>query len=698
MTAMFWTMAMILGTWTGLIAVTVGCGALVRRGFGLRPQGVEDWLDDYWVGFVLIIIILQLWHLAWPITGWAFVLVAVIGALGLTLNRKELFCAMTSALHHSRGALLLVALFAIWTSNRAVGAIGRYDTGLYDMAFVKWATTYPIVRGLGNLHGRLAFNGTFTLYAAMLDIGPWNGKCHLLANGALFVAVFSMIVNSILKVQKSHKKRYYHVFNAILIVPLLAELFGRDTSSISPDFLVFLLGLVIPARIVGTLSRTERRTDVDCYRLFILWIISLWAITVKISLFVLAMLTISVMLGHLWMERKSWERGAIPKIAVWCMAFGVPMMSVWAIRGILLSGYFMYPSALLEIPVAWQVPRALVLNEAYYIRSWGRQSQAHWCEVLGSWNWLRVWLTKLPSLVTKLLNVQFTLLLAWLVSPRPCSTARRSDRLLQWGVLIATLSSLAFWFFMAPNWNLAGSVLWGFTLSFLVLTIKRYFDHIEPRMMGLICYIFIFILIIYFSPITKPVITALSPSADGHELVPTVEIEQQTTASGLVVGVPTVGNQCWNEPLPCAPECHRNLRLLRPGDLSGGFAHDLFPAQAPQGVEAPADLLVTLVGEGWQKADTDDSVLVSTGSCILLLYTEDPRDVTLEFEPLEIELDGKEQNKKMITIINKDIEEKVDLFVHRTTSIELSLERDYNVIRLATHKKATVRYGTIRVH
>ena len=44
---------------------------------------------------------------------------------------------------------LVFLLMALWMANRAIGPIQNGDTGLYHMAAVNWAASYPIVHGLG---------------------------------------------------------------------------------------------------------------------------------------------------------------------------------------------------------------------------------------------------------------------------------------------------------------------------------------------------------------------------------------------------------------------------------------------------------------------------------------------------------------------------------------------------------------------
>lgn len=48
-----------------------------------------------------------------------------------------------------------------------------YDEGLYHANFIRWVNSYPCIRGIANLHGRLGFNGTWHVMAAAFNGFPF---------------------------------------------------------------------------------------------------------------------------------------------------------------------------------------------------------------------------------------------------------------------------------------------------------------------------------------------------------------------------------------------------------------------------------------------------------------------------------------------------------------------------------------------
>jgi hypothetical protein len=116
------------------------------------------------------------------------------------------------------GFVLAMTATAIWLANRAIGPALNADSGLYHFTSVRWATSYPIVPGLGNLHYRLAFNSSYFLYVASLDIGAWAHESHHLANGFLLLGLLTQILLSVVKlVGRVEHLKVYEIFDIVLL-------------------------------------------------------------------------------------------------------------------------------------------------------------------------------------------------------------------------------------------------------------------------------------------------------------------------------------------------------------------------------------------------------------------------------------------------------------------------------------------------
>src|SRR5688572_9579424 len=174
----------ILVTWTLLLAIAAGIGLIFRRLFGLRRLDAQAFLTSFWFGISLIILLLQLWHFLFPIKWQAFGVLLAVGIGGLLGSATEIWKWLDRTnWRKNYGLFLVLALLGLWLANRAMGPCTAYDSGMYHAPTINWVQTCLVVPGLGNLHGRLAFNGSSLLYAALVVVGPWSGRSNHLVNG-----------------------------------------------------------------------------------------------------------------------------------------------------------------------------------------------------------------------------------------------------------------------------------------------------------------------------------------------------------------------------------------------------------------------------------------------------------------------------------------------------------------------------------
>lgn len=207
----FLAMLAILATWIAWGAAFVCLGAAVfPRGINGSPRkeperpateeagtdSAKTWLVWFWSGWCVIVLFLQLWHLTLPVGQRAASVVACLALLSAAVRRRELWHALAASCRFGWPLFGAIGVVVLW-ANLATDEIHISDTGLYHMQAVRWNSAYPLVTGLGNLHGRLAFNNATLLYSAMLDIGPWSHRGHHVANGLLTLGVLLPLLASI---------------------------------------------------------------------------------------------------------------------------------------------------------------------------------------------------------------------------------------------------------------------------------------------------------------------------------------------------------------------------------------------------------------------------------------------------------------------------------------------------------------------
>src|SRR5437763_10822503 len=251
-------MSSVLFAWSGLCLIFIGLGLFIRRSLGLTIQGAGSVLTAFWIGWAFAILFLQLWHFHFKVDWRVLIVLTAGGTAGLLWHWNDLWHTITTRFPQKCAFCFVLLLLAIWLANRAIGPATHFDSGLYHFASMRWAASYPIVPGLGNLHYRIAFNSSYFLYVAMLDIGPWAQKSHHLANGLLLLVLLTQSLLSGFKlVNRSEQLQVYDFFDIMILPPVLNEAFGVNVSSPSPDLPIFVLGVVASRQLLVLLAHSQ---------------------------------------------------------------------------------------------------------------------------------------------------------------------------------------------------------------------------------------------------------------------------------------------------------------------------------------------------------------------------------------------------------------------------------------------------------
>ncbi|MGH9741761.1 MAG: LIC_10190 family membrane protein, partial [Candidatus Acidiferrum sp.] len=375
-------------------------------------------------------------------------------SLGVFASLLQFVVALTPAVHYSIlavGALLaLISAMKIPSSKIAwAGAVivflfalshqqsaYSYDTGLYHLQTMRWITEHGIVPGLGNLHGRLAFNSMLFLVDGAIDrrgvgwipnflmmffallslmIRLWN----VTARGGRYALEWWILVLSILALAVNHYiSGWYGVLNAdafigILIVYWTAVALGLSASpNLAADFAMVVLTAIFAI------------------------VIKLSAVPLLLPALVLA-----------WIVRKRLKAGSNVRLA----ATAGLVIVVWMMRGVVLSGCALYPvsqTCISSLP--WAESENQVKEESLAIRSWARQpGDNDFARVLKDQAWLPRWFeAALGNHSMRLFVIFAPLGLIAALLKKPFQGEQAHCLLVVSGGLMACL---IFWFVTAPN-------------------------------------------------------------------------------------------------------------------------------------------------------------------------------------------------------------------------------------------------------
>lgn len=553
-----------------------GWGTLLARLLRIDFPSAAGYWQRLWLGFAAIILILQIWNLAWAIDFRATVLVYggghAIFFIQVCKSPRRCLVWFEKKRHCIYLFILLVA--ACWIASRAMLAPDNFDSGLYHFNSIRWLNEYPIVPGLGNLHGRLAFNQSFFAFVASLNLYPFSGHGHNFANSMLLLMLFSealyFLVIRLRRIAPGESAGGVVEILPILFIPfLLYTAFRTSLSSPSPDTASLVLQIVLFLNFFRLVESRIQRDPVLSLTKVIL-ILATAMVTIKLSNLCFAGLIsiISFSMGY----RKSPGMGSwLIKNMVVTVAFAALMLTVWMGRGVVLSGYPCYPATFMGFHTDWAVPQAKAQAEANWISSWARQPETDWRQVLGNWNWFQPWLRRIMN---RQLDVVYPLALSlffmFLFGVRVIRSAIRHRRVSAFWIIsfVPIAAGLVFWFVLAPHPRFAHALFWITPIALAAMLLAGIESRRARKAMSA------FISILFVGPFLFWFYSNLHEwkrvSLAGWMPTPHVEMTEKVTLSGLKLFVPREGKQSWDSPLPTTPNFNPQL-CLRGSGLAAGF-------------------------------------------------------------------------------------------------------------------------------
>jgi len=201
--------ALLIATvWCLLFIQYLGFGLAIRIFLGEKKDNLSltALFQTAWLGWAGSLSALQIWHLFFPINELTFFIFSCLGSIAFLCNYSKNSVNADSLPSRRKLYWASSIVIVLWFANHAVHGPFNYDSGVYHINSVRWINSYAVVPGLGNLHGRLAFNISYFLYVAFLEIKSWASRSYHLANGFLLSLFCLQSAASIFKVLFSRFK------------------------------------------------------------------------------------------------------------------------------------------------------------------------------------------------------------------------------------------------------------------------------------------------------------------------------------------------------------------------------------------------------------------------------------------------------------------------------------------------------------
>lgn len=472
-------------------------------------------------------------------------------------------------------SFLLFSLFVIfiwWLASRSMVHPRNYDTGLYHFNSIRWLNSFPVVPGLGNLHGRLAFNQSHFTYIAALNFFPFFNHGWSIGNSFLlflaFLTLFDMTRPALRKPSLFIQAHPFQYLSVILLIPIFIfeTLFSYDTFSPSPDFPTIIVQLILIIALIQGIGNWANGKSNQHYRAKFLAVVSVIMITVKLSNLAFSFAIFLFFLTYAIVTKAR-------SLALRTFLLSFTFLVVWSAHGYILSGTPLYPSTIGYISFDWSIPIEEVQYQKNVTYSYARQPHVHIDKVLGSWNWFQPWLKKhYKNLKFFLWSSLFFFIGALILLFYSKIKEKRGSTYLEWLILIPPLFGLLFWFFTAPDPRFSGGQFYILVICPALVFTSLVKNSVKgwPFLLVFSC---VFALINYHNislPIKKKEVVKYV-STGGWRSINTAPLAEKTTLSGLKVYVPTKNELNWDAPLPATPYFNPRLRLRKPDDLASGF-------------------------------------------------------------------------------------------------------------------------------
>jgi len=498
------------------IAAVLSC---LGYGFALaRMVGIGVNLGDAGVlGLISLALAGCAIHFAWALTSTVHIVAMAAGLVLCAFYWRELIRG-----YRQSPWSIMAGLSAFFHMQ----ALVNYDNGLYHLPTIKWNTEFPIIAGLANLHGRLAFNSTLFLIAPLDD----RADIGWVSNLILLTFVLMSCTARFWQLRRKSVEIWFMILaaGAMALLPERLHLLGVWNADGFAAILVlywFCIAVSLPSRSPADIP--------------LLLLTATFALTVKLSaapLFPLALLA-----G--WFYRKAPDVRLL-KPALFAGVF----LGCWIARGMVLSGCAMYPfsqSCVFSLP--WAVSRTAARNEVLAIRFWARvHSWFGFENVVSSWAWLtRQWIYRSWEDWSAKLFVAGGIIGCIAVPGR--ARANRVALACAAGLCMC----LAYWFLGAPDVRFGSGYLDAFGILGLSFACAAVFGEAEVAQR--LTFQAVFAAMLFGTG-------GLIYSNNTWTIKGRPPYTTKVGPGGKLIGVPLEGDQCWDHPLPCTP-------YFRPDDL-----------------------------------------------------------------------------------------------------------------------------------
>jgi hypothetical protein len=556
-------MLTVIGCLALIVIVLSGIGALI----GGRHRPGDITFGAYAIlGLVPLMAVGLVANFLTPLTHeWALA-TAAFGLAAFALKRRLIWSSLGAR------PILMLSMLCTLLIAFSIGAVitpPAHDTGLYHLQAIAWLEQSTKVFGLANLHLRFGVNSTWFTAAALLDLPSVGRQTVFLLNPALLlVALATMLQPAIEWRPSAGPQRMSNVFAALAALVLLvnAKLLSFHSIGASPSYdlpSALLTILAFWAFIKAHEMESVGATSAVAAQSVLVLVASILAVTVKLSAAPILLL-LPAALRPLWRDGRFPFAQLLRDPLVVCVGM---LGALWLASGIASSGCAAFPAPVTCLSaLPWSVPGERVRYMADIVAGWARMPGDHFAEALHGWAWLKSWPFTVLAHRAFFAGTGATLaILALLVAAialrgrragiAPAAAIRSPSVAFAVAYAGATgCIGIVFWFATAPDPRFGMGFLMATPTLLVAWAAWRWLPDQEAvhrawagnAIAGLV-FLFGAVFLAIFG------VSALA-AARAWPMIPVPVVHDELLGPRFHANVPVGTDQCWDAPLPCAPD------------------------------------------------------------------------------------------------------------------------------------------------
>ena len=402
------------------------------------------YMDSYLMcGLVAVTVYAQFFSLFGWVRMLANLLLCAVGLAVAWFGRHELgdiLGEVWSDIRNNRSGkrgrmFIILFLFLLFAYGASRGII-HYDTSLYHAQSIRWIEEYGLIKGLGNLHCRLAYNSSSFALSALYSMVFLGGQSYHCAAGwmAFLLAVVSMEIIDPLR----RGRLRIADFARVMCIYYLVNIFDEIVSPASDYFMVLTVFYIV----IRWLDLSEEGVS-EILPYAMLCVLGVFVMTVKLSAALILILTI-------YPAYRLIKGRRFREIYIY-LILGFVAALPYFIRNFLISGWLVYPFTQIDLfDVVWKIPKGVADYDAREIQVWGRAYTDVTRYDISVREWLPDWFHALAGsdkLFVAVALVSVCVLIIYGVG-MACGLWRKHGRLLL--VQITVAGSFVFWLCTSP--------------------------------------------------------------------------------------------------------------------------------------------------------------------------------------------------------------------------------------------------------